>query len=74
MRQRKRHEQVIGIASSGIEYEMTMEREQMTKEREPTPSYYRHPRRSRQLAAHITAANPTEKEKPHARTRTPPQA
>lgn len=67
MRQLKRHERVIGTASSGIEHEMT-------REREPPQSYHRNPRRFIKLAAHTTAANPTEKEKPHSRTRTPPQA
>lgn len=47
MRQRARHEQVIGTISSGIEHEMT-------REREPTPSHYRHPRRFIELAAHAT--------------------
>lgn len=47
MRQRARHEQVIGIASSGIEYKMT-------REREPTPSHHRHPRRFTKLTAHTT--------------------
>lgn len=39
------HEPVIGIASSGIEYEMT-------REREPPPAYHRHTRHSSQLIAH----------------------
>lgn len=47
MRQRARHEQVIGTISSGIEYKMT-------REREPTPSYHQHPRRFIKLAAHAT--------------------
>ena len=47
MRQRARHEQVIGTISSGIEHEMT-------REREPTPSHHRHPRRFIELAAHAT--------------------
>lgn len=47
MRQRVRHEQVIGTVSSGIEYEMM-------REREPSPSYHRHPRRFIKLAAHTT--------------------
>lgn len=51
MRQRKRHEQVIGIASSGIEYEMT-------REREPPPSYRRTPRRFIKLTAHATPSPP----------------
>lgn len=54
MRQRERHEQVIDTASSGIEYKMT-------REQEPPLSYHRNPRRSRQLAARIMAANPTER-------------
>ena len=48
MRQRARHEQIVGIASSGIEYKMT-------REREPPPSYHRHPRRCIKLTAHITS-------------------
>lgn len=67
MRQRARHEQVIGITSSGIEHEMT-------REREPPPAYHRHPRRFTELNAHTTAANPTEKEKANAHTRTSQQA
>ena len=47
MRQRIRYEPAIGIASSGIEYEMT-------GEREPPPAYHRHPRRFIKLAAHTT--------------------
>lgn len=66
MRQRIRHEQVIGTASSGIEHEMT-------REWGPAPAYRRNSRRFIKLTAHITAANPTEKDKPHARTRTPQQ-
>lgn len=54
MRQPIRHEQVIGTISSGIEYEMTGEREPMT-------SYRWHPRRFIKLTAHTTAANQTEK-------------
>lgn len=47
MRQSIRHEQVIDIASSGIEHEMT-------GEREPPPFYHRPPRRFIKLAAHTT--------------------
>lgn len=48
MRQRIRYEPAIGSISSGIEYKMT-------REREPTPSYHRHPRRFIKLTAHTTA-------------------
>lgn len=51
MRQRARHEQVIGTASSGIEYEMT-------REWKPTPVYHRHTRRFIKLAAHTTPSPP----------------
>ena len=45
MRQRARRERVIGTISSGIGYKMT-------GEREPPPSYHRHPRRFIKLTAH----------------------
>lgn len=48
MRQWARHEPAIGTISSGIEYEMT-------EEREPAPSYRRHPRRFIKLTAQTTA-------------------
>lgn len=47
MRQWARYEQVIGIALSGIEHEMT-------REREPPPAYRRYPRRLIKLTAHTT--------------------
>ena len=45
VRQRIQHEPAIGITSSGIEYEMTIERE-------PPSAYHRHTRHSSQLVAH----------------------
>lgn len=47
MRQRIRYEPAIGTISYGIEHEMT-------REREPPPSSYRHPRRFIKLTAHTT--------------------
>ena len=52
MRQRARHEPAIGTISSGIEYEMT-------REREPPPSYHRHQRRFTELTAHTTLPSPS---------------